>query len=297
VKQHSLPFPSHVHDLDGLAYHYLDEGAGEPVVMLHGNPTWSYYYRNLVQALKGKVRCIVPDHIGFGLSDKPPDRAYGYTLLRRIQDLESLLEYLEVTRDITLVLHDWGGMIGMAFAHRHPDRIKRLVILNTAAFPLPRSRRLPWQLRLCRTPILGALLIRGANAFCLGAARTCFHEPVSPEVRAGYLAPFDSWTNRIGVLRFVQDIPLRPGDRSYDLVAEVEQGLSRFRSVPMLICWGERDFVFDTWFLEEWIRRFPDARVHRFSRAGHYVLEDAGENIIRLVKRFLDESSGSPEGS
>jgi haloalkane dehalogenase len=279
--------PSAVMDLGGLHYHYLDQGRGEPVVMVHGNPTWSFYFRGLVRALRDTYRTIVPDHIGCGRSDKPDDRAYDYTLARRVADLEALLEHLGIRDTITLVLHDWGGMIGMTYAHRHPERIRRLVILNTAAFLLPPGKRLPWRLWLCRNTWLGALLVRGLNAFSRSALKLCVCKPLPAGVREAYLAPYDSWQHRIAVLRFVQDIPLRPGDRSYALVKEVQEGLERFREVPMLLCWGERDFVFDHHFREEWQRRFPQAEVHQFAEAGHYVLEDAGEEIAPLVRAFL----------
>jgi pimeloyl-ACP methyl ester carboxylesterase len=281
------PFLGRYLDLGGVRYHYLDEGHGEPLVMLHGNPTWSFYYRNLVLGLRRDYRTIVPDHIGCGLSDKPDDSRYEYSLRQRVADVEALLERLELRDNLTLILHDWGGMIGMAFAHRHPERIKRLVILNTAAFPLPAAKRLPWSLRWCRAPLIGPLLVRGFNAFSCGAARFCVCQPLPPEVRQGYLAPYDSWRNRIGVLRFVQDIPLKPGDRGFDLVHEVAEGLPRFAALPMLMCWGERDFVFDGHFLDEWRRRFPAAEVHVFPDAGHYVLEDAGAEILALIRAFL----------
>jgi haloalkane dehalogenase len=277
----------HYLDLHGLRYHYLDEGRGEPVVMLHGNPTWSFYYRDLVRGLRDDYRTVVPDHIGCGRSDKPDDSHYPYTLERRVRDLEALLDHLGLCEDLTLVLHDWGGMIGMAFASRHPERVRRLVVLNTAAFRLPHGKRLPWSLWLCRDTPLGPLLVRGLNLFCRGAARFCARRRLPPAVRAGYLAPYDSWRNRIAVLRFVQDIPLRPGDPAYDLVSEVQDGLHRFRGRPMLVCWGGRDFVFDADFLAEWQRRFPEAEVHGFPDAGHYVLEDAGAAIVPLVRDFL----------
>ena len=111
--------------------------------MLHGNPTWSYYYRNLVAALRDRYRCIVPDHIGCGLSDKPQPPRYDYSLASRVEDLTALLDHLGVRENVTLVLHDWGGMIGMAWAARHSRAVKRLVILNTAAFHLPKSKRFP----------------------------------------------------------------------------------------------------------------------------------------------------------
>jgi len=275
-------------DLGGLRYHYLDEGQGEPVVMLHGNPTWSFYYRRLVEALNGSARTIVPDHIGCGLSDKPDDSRYEYTLDRRARDLEVLLDHLGVDRGITLVLHDWGGMIGMAYAARHPSRIARLIILNTAAFHLPASKPFPWPLWVCRDTPLGAWLVRGRNAFCRGAARVgCRRRPMPRAIRDAYLAPYDSWDHRIAVHRFVQDIPLKPGDRSFDAVTRAQSHLGLFADVPILIAWGMKDFVFDRHFLAEWARRFPRAEVHRFPEAGHYVLEDEGDRIIPLVRAFL----------
>jgi haloalkane dehalogenase len=282
------PFQAHFLDLGGIRCHYLDEGTGEPVVMLHGNPTWSFYFRNLVRDLRDAYRTIALDHIGCGLSDKPGDTRYPYTLARRVEDLETLLDGLQIKSDITLVVHDWGGMIGMAYATRHTERIARLVILTTAAFHMPAAKRLPWQLSLCRGKLLGPLLVRGLNAFCRGAARSCCtRRPMPEDVRQAYLAPYDSWANRIAVLRFVQDIPLTPGDPSYSLVTEVQNRLERLRDVPMLVCWGMRDFVFDRHFLDEWQSRFPRAEVHRFADAGHYVLEDAGDEIVPLVRRFL----------
>src|SRR5262245_40625611 len=161
VPDELYPFRSHFLDRSGVRMHYLDEGSGPPVVMVHGNPTWSFYFRNLVQALRDDYRTVVPDHIGCGLSDKPGDDRYEYTLDRRVADLEALLDSLGLTSNLTLVLHDWGGMIGMAFASRHPERIRRLVILNTAAFLLPAGKRLPRSLWLVRNTPLGPLLVRG----------------------------------------------------------------------------------------------------------------------------------------
>ena len=284
------PFDSHYLDLAGVRLHYLDEGPRDAptIVMLHGNPTWSFYYRNLVIALRQDYRCIVPDHIGMGLSDKPDDTQYDYTLSRRVDDLDKLLEHLQATEDVTLVLHDWGGMIGMAWAARRPQAIRRLVVLNTAAFPLPQGKLLPRSLRFCRNMLFGALLVRGFNAFARAAASRCAVAKALPaSVREAYLAPYDSWANRIAVLRFVQDIPLGTADRAYEQVCLAERSLEKFQSLPMLICWGAKDFVFDDDFLAEWTRRFPEAQIHRFADAGHYVLEDAAHKIVPLVSEFL----------
>ena len=285
------PFKSNYLDLNGLQYHYLDEGQGPTVVMLHGNPSWSFYYRNLVKELSNRFRCIVPDHIGCGLSDKPGDDRYDYTLPQRVDDLEQLLDSLNLPEKMTLVVHDWGGMIGMAWAVRHPERIERLVVLNTGAFPLPKAKPFPLGLRICRDTWLGTLLVRGFNAFSRGAAWVgCKENPMSTELRALYELPYDSWQNRIATLRFVQDIPLQPGDRNYDLICEVADKINQFQSVPMLICWGELDFVFDHHFLAEWQARFPKAELHRFPQAGHYILEDRKDAVIPLISEFMDRT-------
>lgn len=290
VSKALYPFESHFADLGGLKAHYVAEGepSGDTLVMVHGNPTWSFYYRDLIKDLSRDHRVIAPDHIGCGKSDKPGDDRYAYTLSRRVDDLEAILDQAGATEDLTLVLHDWGGMIGMAFAVRHPARIKRLVLLNTAAFHLPRSRSFHWQLKLARDTRLGAFLVRRFNAFSWTAARVCVkRKPLSPEVKAGYLAPYDNWDNRIATLRFVQDIPLAAADPGFDLISEVQAALPSFNDRPVLICWGDKDFVFDHHFLVEWRRLLPSAEVHRFADCGHYVLEDATEEITALVRGFL----------
>jgi len=281
------PFKPHYFERDGIRLHYLDEGEGSPVVMVHGNPTWSFHYRRWVTALKDRYRVIVPDHIGCGLSDKPGDDRYPYRLERRAADLEALLDSLRVDSDITLVAHDWGGMIAMHYAVSHPARVRRIILLNTAAFHLPATKSMPLSLRLARGPI-GALLVRGMNLFSHGViARGLKRCRLSPEERAGYLRPYDSWKNRIAVHRFVQDIPLKEGDPSYAEVTKVQDGLERLRDIPVILFWGMKDFVFDHHFLAEWERRLPHARVVRFEDAGHLVLEDAFEEIRKTSDEFL----------
>jgi len=290
IPNHLYPFKGHYLDLDGHRYHYLDEGRGSAVVAVHGNPTWSFYYRHLVQELRGGHRVVVPDHIGCGLSDKPSDGDYDYSLSRRIDDFAALMAHLDLD-DLTLVVHDWGGMIGLAWAVRNPDRIRRLVILNTAAFHLPKSKSFPWQLWLVRSTPLGPLMVRGFNAFSRSASHVaCTRKTLSKEVRDAYCAPYSSWADRVATLRFVQDIPLRPNDRGFEIVSETHRGLTVFRDRPVLVCWGDKDFVFDHHFLEEWQRIFPEAEIHRFPDCGHYILEDASEEIIPLMKRFISET-------
>ncbi len=288
VSKDLYPFESHFFQRGHLRQHYLDEGAGSPVVMVHGNPTWSFYYRELVKALRGQYRVIVPDHIGCGYSDKPSDADYHYTLRQRVDDFTALLDHLELRQDITLIAHDWGGMIAMAYATQYPERIKQMVLFNTAAFPLPRSKRLPLTLWLVRNTAAGALAVRGLNAFARGAAWIgCTRQRMPRHLRQAYCAPYDSWRNRIATLRFVQDIPLKPTDPAYPIVAETGNRLHVLCDKPIMIVWGMKDFVFDHHFLRRWRKEFPHAVVHELADCGHYVLEDASAEIIPLVRRFL----------
>ena len=287
-----FPFKRNFLDRNGQQYHYVNEGSGEPVVMVHGNPSWSFYYRNLVKTLSATHQCIVPDHIGCGLSDKPDDEHYDYTLANRIDDLEALLDHLNINKNITLVVHDWGGMIGMGYAARYPERIKKLVILNTAAFHLPKTKTFPLPLAVGRNTMLGTILVRGFNAFSgiasiIGVKR----KAMDKEVRQAYVAPFNSWKNRISTLRFIQDIPLKPHDRNFSLVSDIESSLPQFSQLPMMICWGLKDFVFDKHFLKVWQDKFPQAQVHAFEDCGHYILEDASDEVVPLVTDFIIQKS------
>lgn len=273
---------------DGLRQHYLDEGLGEVLLMLHGNPTWSYYYRHLVLALRGTHRCVVPDHVGMGWSDKPDDAQYEYSLRQRVEDLGAFIDgVVGDTLPITLVVHDWGGMIGLAWAVRNPARIARLVVLNTAGFPMPAGKRLPWLLKLGRDSALGEFLILKLNAFAAGATWLAVTKPLSGAERRAYVAPYDTPAHRIATLRFVEDIPLSPADRGYELVRDTGAMLPQLADRPILICWGLRDFVFDATFLREFERAFPTAEVHAWRDAGHYVLEDARERVVERVRAFL----------
>lgn len=283
-----LPFKHHYFERNGHLMHYLNEGEGEAVVMVHGNPSWSYYYRNVVSALSANFQCIVPDHIGCGISDKPDDATYDYTLSQRIDDLAALLDHLDVKQNITLICHDWGGMIGTGFAARYPERIKKLVYLNTAAFHLPETKPFPWALWVCRETLLGSALVRGFNAFSSAASYVGVkRKPMDKAVREAFVAPFNNWANRISTLRFVQDIPLKPADRNYQLVSDIADSLKQFANTPTLICFGLQDFVFDKHFLAKWREYMPHAEVHEFADCGHYILEDAKDEVVALISDFL----------
>ncbi len=268
----------------GASMNFVDEGprGSEAVLMLHGNPTWSFYFRHLVRALAPRLRCVVPDHIGMGLSAKP--RNYAYTLEQRIADIEALVGALGLKR-VHLVVHDWGGAIGFGFAARHPQLIGRIVILNTAAFASP---HIPARIALCKAPIIGPLLVRGLNGFAWPATWMAMHRHELTRVeRRGYLLPYDSWAHRVAVSAFVRDIPLSASHVSWTTLQGVERGLAQFRNRETLVLWGARDFCFNDRFLDRWRQLLPRAEVQRLADAGHYVLEDARDDVIPRIKAFL----------
>ena len=222
------PFSSHFLEINGLRYHYLDEGRGNPVVMVHGNPTWSFYFRKLVQGLSLNYRVIVPDHIGCGLSDKPNENQYDFRLSSRIHDLEFLLDRLGLNEPITLVLHDWGGAIGLGYALRHQDRISRIILMNTAAFFPPKGKKLPLRLQMLkRFGAIARIAVLGGNLFSRAALVMAPRRVLDREVKKGLCAPYNSWNNRMATLKFVEDIPLVPSDPSYPLLQWLDHNLYR----------------------------------------------------------------------
>jgi cis-3-alkyl-4-acyloxetan-2-one decarboxylase len=262
---------------------YLDEGEGdEAVVMVHGNPTWSFYYRNIVLGLRDRLRCIVPDHLGCGLSDKPQD--FNYTLGEHIKNLRALLDSLQLKK-IHLIVHDWGGPIGLGTALARPEQLGRVVILNTAAFA---DTVVPARIQMCRIPVLGELLVRGFNGFAGPATWMSVTKPLSPEVKRGYLYPYNNWANRIATHRFVVDIPSGQGTASDQALAAIEAKLPLLREKPVRILWGGQDFCFNRHYYDRWKNLLPQAKADYFENAGHYVLEDEGAKCLADIRAFLD---------
>jgi haloalkane dehalogenase len=268
---------------------YVDEGSGPPVVLVHGNPTWSFYYRSLLAALPPLgLRVLAPDHIGMGRSDKPSVEDYPHTLSRRVADFGEWLSSLELTEPVSLVVHDWGGAIALSWAVDHVDEVDKLVILNTGFFPLPVGKTLPWMLKTARLPLVGDLAVRRLNAFSLGATVMGTARPrLKAEARAGLLAPYDSPEHRVAVSQFVRDIPVSESDPSHAVLARTESRLPLLADMPALVCWGMQDPVFDEVVLDHLLTLLPRAEVHRYADAGHYVLEDVADRIVPLVSRLL----------
>jgi pimeloyl-ACP methyl ester carboxylesterase len=281
----TFPFAPHYHQINDFAMHYVDEGSGEPLVMLHGDPTWGYLFRHFIPPLAERYRCIVPDHMGMGKSGVPDDPAR-YHLGQHINNLESLLLTLDL-RDITLVLHDWGGPVGMGFATRHPERIKRLVLLNTWAFAawpgaMPRLTELIRSER-------GEAFVLKRNGYLEPALRgaTQYPERLTQTVMDAYRAPFPTPASRLAMLCWSRDIPMREGDTSYAEMARIEQGLSQFAATPTLLIWGMNDRVLSPAVLRQWQALYPHAVTHEIEEANHFLQEDVPERIVGRIVAFL----------
>ncbi len=276
-----FPFESHSLQVAAGRIHYVDEGprAANPILCLHGNPTWAFHYRRLIAEARPFHRVVAFDHLGMGLSDRPVD--FSYTLADHVKNAVAFVDALELKK-ITLVVHDWGGAVGMGLAIARPDRIARITVMNTAAFFIP---RLPKRIAICRAGFFGEFLTRGLNGFALAATRMTTSMPLHPDVRAGYLAPYASWRRRIGIWNFVRDIPMEPTHPSRATLAKIDEGLAALQK-PVQILWGERDWCFTPSFREEWQKRFPKAYVHKFDDAGHYLIEDEPGGVIARIRDF-----------
>ena len=173
----------------------------------------------------------------------------------------------------------------MGCAQLAADRFRRFVLMNTAAFC---SRQVPRRIAVCRIPLLGQIGVRGFNLFARMALHMAVEQPLTPSARSGFLAPYDSWQNRIAVHEFVRDIPLRPSHRSYQTLVDIEQGLKQFQRHPMLLIWGMRDWCFTPAFFNEFCQRFPQAEQFPIAAAGHYVFEDAHQQMLPRIRKFLE---------
>lgn len=277
------PFTPHRFATEAGEMSYLDEGprTDEAVLMVHGNPTWSFFYRDLVRELSPAMRCIVPDHLGCGLSDKPQD--WTYTLPNHIRNLTALLNSLGLKK-VHLVVHDWGGPIGLGAMLQRSDMLGRVVILNTAAFA---DTVVPWRIRLCRVPVLGELIVRGGNGFAWPATWMAVTKPLPKVVARGFIYPYGNWVDRIATHRFVQDIPTGRGTASDAALAEIERNLPVLQKRPVKILWGGADFCFNRHYYDRWRALLPQAEAVYDSTAGHYLLEDLGKAGAQQVSGFL----------
>ncbi|MBP5639162.1 MAG: alpha/beta fold hydrolase [Victivallales bacterium] len=304
-----FPFESRWQMLStGHKLHYVDEGSGVPAVMLHGNPTWCYMYRKLIKSLADKGRrAIAFDHLGCGFSDKPKDEPFSmaqvhldfdfgidnnnrpkcltYCLQSHLDNMTEFIDAVLPSGDpFDLIVHDWGGPIGFAYAERHPERIRHIVLMNTVAWM---SRTFPKSIYLTKCPLLGALLVRHLNVLIHVALKKMPIRPLPSEVLAAYRLPYRNYHDRIAIQRFPQDIPLGPNHPSYRLFQKLEENLHILSDHPMLALWGMHDFCFPPAFLRQWQERFPNLKTQTFPDASHFLLEDLPQEVITTIMDFL----------
>jgi pimeloyl-ACP methyl ester carboxylesterase len=282
----TFPFAPHYRTVNGFEMHYVDEGRGEPIVLLHGDPTWGYLWRACIPPLSRSRRCVVPDHMGMGKSGVPQE-PNPYRLAHHIANLEQLLLHLDL-RDLTLVVHDWGGPVGLGFAIRHPDRIKRLILTNTWAFAPWPGGPLPRLLEIIRSN-RGEKFVLERNGYLEPALLGTTHYPerLTSTVLAAYRAPYPTPFSRRALLCWSRDIPITEADPSYGEMRRIERGLDQFAGIPILLIWGMRDPVLGEGVLGTWQRVFPRAETCEMNDASHFLQEDAGDRVAARVLEFL----------
>ncbi len=271
----------------GPTMRYIDQGDGPPVLMVHGNPTWSYYYRHLVNDFAPNYRCLVPDHVGMGLSSRPSKEEYSFRLADRVADLTALMDSLNLKEPAHLIVHDWGGPIGLGWAAARPQMVASVTLLNTGT-RIPPDYQLPWQLTLFKKAApLGVLLAQYGHLFARGLVFMGTSRTLSPEVKNGLLAPYNRAEKRLAIARFIEDIPLEPSHPSWKTLAGIDKALDDLLAkIPLTLVWGGQDFVFSEPVLKDWQQRFPHAESLVFPHGGHYVLEDEPEKISTHILNF-----------
>jgi haloalkane dehalogenase len=269
------PFESRFADVDGARVHYVDEGSGPPLLLLHGNPTWSFLYREIIKGLQDRFRCIAPDHPGFGLSQAPD--GYGFKPADHAGVIERLVLQLDL-REVTMMVQDWGGPIGFAVATRHPDRFARFVIANTWAWPKADPGTQAFS-RILGSPV-GRYLILQRNFFVEKAIPGSMkRRKLSKDVMDAYRGPFPTPESRKPVHVFPREILA-----SRPFLAEIERGLPALRDRPALLVWPTKDVAFGERERRRWEHLFPQHRTVLIEGAGHYVQEEAPEEIVAAIR-------------
>lgn len=283
------PFASHYLEMGKNArMHYIDEGpknaATSTILCVHGNPTWSFYYRSIASRFRAPNRVVAMDHIGCGLSDKP--QQYSYCLETHTSNLIRLIDALDL-RDVTLVVHDWGGAIGLGAAVERKDRIRNILVLNTAAFPPP---YIPWRIAACRIPLIGSWAVRYGNAFARAAIYMAIDRlpKLSQNARDGLLAPYDSVSHRIAIDRFVQDIPMSKTHPTWRVLSELESKLPRLSELPIRFVWGMKDWCFRPECMERMNLAWPSATRRELNDVGHYVMEEAANEVLEELQKMVE---------
>ncbi|NJK79397.1 MAG: alpha/beta fold hydrolase [Chloroflexaceae bacterium] len=275
------PFAPHFFDVPEGRLHYVDEGQGQPIVMVHGTPSWSFLYRHLIKGLAADYRCIAPDNLGFGLSDKPP--RYSYRPSELAQHLHMLINQLDL-HDIVLMVHDFGGPIGLSYALAHPERVRALVIFNSWLWSLKHIPAIRVGSALLSSPV-GRWLNRVTNfdPRVIIPSATADKSKLTPLVRRHYAQPFPRPQDRNAPVALAREL-VASGDWYESLGAQRE----RIRHLPTLIVWGMADpLLTSSLFLERWKQDFRHAEFVLLSNTGHFVPEERRAELVPIVRTFL----------
>ncbi|MDR1437546.1 MAG: alpha/beta fold hydrolase [Puniceicoccales bacterium] len=274
-----FPFTAHSVELpDGHRMHYVDEGRENLTLFFHDIPLWSFYFRNLIRDLRANFRCVAPDYLGFGLSDKPEQ--YPYSLQTIAQNAIDFLIKLNVGK-FNLVLHGWGGVPGMVVAQRWPERVNRIVLLNGNCFT---DYAPPSEYSLYLTGGLGKVLI---DIFNLPVLKAAFGTDVGSYSRKGYRFPYTSRKDRVPIRTFIENLPSSGNGNAERWLKEVSEGISILMHKHVLAIWGMRDKVFHADILNHWEDSFNEPTIHELSSAGRYALEEEFDVMLPIIRRFL----------
>jgi haloalkane dehalogenase len=282
----TFPFKPHFRQINGFQMHYVDEGRGEPIVCVHGEPTWGYLYRRFIPPLAQSHRVVVPDHMGFGKSDTPQDKPY--TLAQHVDNFTKLLLGLDL-KDITLIFQDWGGPIAFGFATAHPDRVKRLVIMNTGVGVFPAGTK-TWISDLEAQGIAEAVLGDMTSFVPRMLSATLVRGKATEVMIRAYTAPFPDRASCIGAIAFPRDIPVGDNHPSAKTMRAIEQKLNLLKTKPKTVIWGMRDPIFRKGALERWKNIYPGIEYHELADASHFLQEDAPDEIVGIITGFLEKN-------
>lgn len=291
VSKSEYPFTSHWWQSPrGDRLHYLDEGPRSDtiILMIHGNPSWSFLYRKLILSLRSQWRCVAIDHLGCGYSDKPQDDIY--SLAEHIERAKGLVQQLAPKR-IVFMVHDWGGAIGLGLASHLREQLAGIVLTNTAAFT---DSKLPKRIAICKSQVLGTFINRGLNGFARAALPMAMPkgETLKGAAASGFLAPYGNWHNRVAIDAFIKDIPMDEKHRSWDTLKAIEDFLGDIQDVPKIAFWGMQDFCFSEHFLKRFEAIWPDLESHRYPQASHYLLETVPQPVSDSLKIWMRQKIG-----
>ncbi|MFQ5874877.1 MAG: alpha/beta fold hydrolase [Dehalococcoidia bacterium] len=286
AERFEFPFKENYLEIGGVRLHYVDEGSGPPILMVHGQPTWSYLYRKMIPPLVAAgYRCVAPDLMGFGLSDKPKDES-AYTLRRHVELVTGLIEKLEL-QGITTVGQDWGGPIGLRYAIDHRDNVRSLVILNT----LIKLQPLPLFFRIMfRSGALSSFLVRRLDLFRRMVFRVGFKRPLDSRAKEQYRMPHPNAASRAGIAAFPKMIPTSAKHPNAEYISEIDRTLQEW-DVPVLVMFSDKDIAFKVEDGQRIASMVPNGRFQVVHNAGHYLQEDAGEEIAERMVTFLRDEA------